>query len=188
MQSKLFTPRFFFISLMIILAAFSRIIPHPFNFTSLSAICIFGSAYFTKKWQAFVIPFAATFLSDLFINNVIYHQYYPTFTWFYEGIFSLYASYLLIAMVSLLIFNRKVNTTRIVGASLSATVIFFLVSNFGCFVNAPEYPQNFSGLMACYAAGIPFIKNSLLGDLFYSGVLFGAYYFATRKLPSLVKA
>src|SRR4051812_5110350 len=105
MKSKTFTPRFLFITLIIIVAAFSRIIPHPLNFSCLSAICIFGSAHFTKKWQAILIPLLATWLSDLFINNVIYHQYYPKFTWFYEGIFSLYASYLLITLVSILIFR-----------------------------------------------------------------------------------
>ncbi len=69
--------------ILILLAAFSRVIPHMANFSPLGAIGLFGAAYFTRRWQAFLIPIAATWLSDLFINNVIYAQYYPSFTWFY---------------------------------------------------------------------------------------------------------
>ena len=29
--------------------------------------------------------------------------------------------------------------------------------------------------MSCYVAAIPFARNTLLGDLFYSGLLFGIY-------------
>ncbi len=63
--------------LMIMLAAFSRIIPHMPNFSPLGAIGLFGAAYFAQRCQAFMIPITATRLSDLFINNVIYAKYYP---------------------------------------------------------------------------------------------------------------
>lgn len=65
MYSKL-NIRFSVILLMILFAAFSRIIPHMPNFSPLGAIGLFGAACFSKKWQAFVIPIAATWLSDLF--------------------------------------------------------------------------------------------------------------------------
>jgi hypothetical protein len=177
-----------FISVAILLAAFSRMIPHPFNFSPLGAIGVFGAAYFTKKWQAFLIPITATFLSDLFINNVIYGQYNPSFVWFYEGFYWQYGSYLVITLAALLIFNNKVTAPRFLIGALSSTAIFFLITNAGCFVGNPAYPQNFSGLISCYAAGVPFLKGTLLGDLFYSGVLFGSFYLAQRRIPVLVKA
>ena len=186
MTKKIFTPRFIFLASVILLVAFSRMLPHPLNFSPLGAIGLFGAAYFTKKWQAFLIPIAATWLSDLFINNVLYAQYYPTFTWFYEGFYWQYGSYLLITLAGLLIF-KKVNTPRIIIGALSSTVIFFLVSNMGCWVGNPMYPQNMGGLMSCYAAGIPFVKATFLGDLFYSGVLFGTFYFAQSRIQSLIK-
>jgi hypothetical protein len=80
-------PRFSVLTALILLCAFSRIFPHMPNFSPLGAICLFGAAYFTKKWQAFFIPITATWLSDLFINNVIYAEYYPKFTWFYQGFY-----------------------------------------------------------------------------------------------------
>ena len=186
-MKNIFTPRFAFITAIIILAAFSRMIPHMQNFSPLGAIGLFGAAHFSKKWQAFLIPIAATWLSDLFINNVIYGQYNPGFVWFYEGFYWQYGSYLLITLAAIFIFN-KVNTTKIIIGALSSTAIFFLISNAGCMVGNPAYPQNFGGLMSCYAAGIPFLKGTLLGDLFYSGVLFGSFYFAQRRIPLLVKS
>lgn len=169
------------LTLIILLTAFSRIIPHMPNFSPLGAIGLFGAAHFSKKWQAFLIPIAATWLSDLFINNVIYAQYYPTFTWFYEGFIWQYGSYLLITLVGLFLL-KKVSPQRIITGALCSTTIFFLISNFGCWSG---YSQNFEGLMQCYASGIPFLKGTLLGDLFYSGVLFGSFALAQKRFPVL---
>lgn len=184
MEMKQVNLRFSVLAVIIVLAAFSRLIPHMPNFSPLGAIGLFGAAYFTKKWQAFLIPIAATWISDLFINNVIYAQYYPSFTWFYEGFYWQYGSYALITFAGLLIF-KKINTPRILAGALTATALFFLITNFGCFPGTPSYPQNFGGLMACYAAGIPFLKGTLLGDLFYSGVLFGSYALLQQRYPIL---
>jgi len=176
--------RFSVLTVFIVLAAFSRMIPHPSNFSPLGAIALFGAAHFTKKWHVFLIPIAATWLSDLFINNVIYSAYYPTFTWFYEGFYWQYLSYLLIALLAIPLF-KKVSKERILFGALGSSLVFFLISNVGCFVGNSFYPQNFGGLVSCYAAGVPFIKGTLLGDLFYSLVLFGGFAFAQYKLPVL---
>lgn len=173
--------KFSILSGLILLAAFSRIIPHMPNFSPLGAIGLFGAAYFSKKWQAFIVPIAATWLSDLFINNVIYAQYYPSFTWFYEGFYWQYGAYLLIVLFGLVLYKKVSLSLTLVGA-LGSSLIFFLVSNFGCW---PAYPQTFDGLMACYAAGIPFLKGTLLGDLFYTGVLFGSYEICKLYVPML---
>jgi hypothetical protein len=176
--------RFSLVVIMILLAAFSRIIPHMPNFSPLGAIGLFGAAHFQKKWQAFLIPIAATWLSDLFINNVMYRQYYPVFTWFYEGFYWMYGTYLLIVLAGIFIL-RKVTTARVIAASLTSTTIFFLVTNFICWPGDSGYTQDFKGLMTCYAAGLPFLKGTFLGDLFYSGILFGSFALAQKQYPVL---
>jgi hypothetical protein len=50
------------------------------------------------------------------------------------------------------------------------------------------YPHNLSGIMSSYAAGLPFLKNQILGDLFYSGVLFGGFTLLQRKFVALKMA
>jgi hypothetical protein len=169
---------------IILLAAFSRLIPHMPNFSPLGAIGLFGVAHFAKKWQAFFIPIAATWLSDLFINNVVYAQYYPEFTWFYSGFYWQYGSYLLITLAGLFIL-RKVKTTTVLVGALSSSAIFFLVSNFGVWAGGSMYAKDFNGLLTCYVAGIPFLKGTLLGDLFYSGVLFGMFALLQQRFPVL---
>ena len=183
-MQKAINIRFGLLCVIILLAAFSRIIPHMPNFSPLGVIGLFGAAHFTKKWQAFLIPIAATWLSDLFINNVIYAKYYPEFTWLYQDFYWQYGSYLLIALAGIFIFN-KINPQKVIAGALTSTSIFFLVSNFGCWIGSTIYPQNFGGLMTCYAAGIPFLKGTILGDLFYSGVLFGSFALAQRQFPVL---
>ena len=98
--------------MLLLLAVASRLIPHPANFAPMGAMALFGSAYFSRKYLAILLPIIATWLSDLFINNVIYAQYYPNFTWFYDGFYWQYGTYVLIGLLGLLIFN-KVNLKRV---------------------------------------------------------------------------
>ncbi len=176
--------RFFVLSALIFAAAFSRVIPHMPNFSPLGAIALFGAGYFARRWQAFVIPLTATWLSDLFINNVIYAKYYPDFTWFYQGFYWQYSSYSLISLVGILIFT-KVTPLRILASALSSTTIFFLITNFSAWPGEPSYTQDLQGLIDCYVAGLPYLKGTLLGDLFYATLLFSGFTILQRKYPSL---
>ena len=174
--------RFGILTGIILLAAASRLLPMH-NFSPLGAIAIFGAAHFNKKWQAILIPLAATWLSDLFINNVIYARFFPTFTWFYQGFYWQYAAYLLIAIAGFFIM-KKVNTKTVLIGALASSIIFFLVSNFGVWVGS-AYPQNFAGLMLCYTAGLPFVSGTLMGDLFYSAAMFGGFAYIQKQMPAL---
>lgn len=158
---------------LVFIASLSRIIPHPYNFTPLSAIALFGAAHFKKGWQVVVIPILATWLSDLFINNVIYDSL--DFVWFYQGFYWQYGAYVLVALLGRSTL-QKVTVSRVLFGSLGAAIIFFLLSNFGVWVGSPMYPQTFSGLITCYAAGIPFFGGTLFGNLFYSVALFGVFH------------
>jgi hypothetical protein len=170
--------------LLVFGCAFSRLIPHMHNFSPLGAMALFGAAYFAQKWQGILIPLLATWVSDLLINNVIYARYYPEFTWFYSGFYWQYGSYILISVAGFFIL-RKVTSTTVLAGALSATTLFFLISNFGCWVANPMYNQSFYGLLSCYAAGLPFLKGTLLGDLIYSGVLFGSFALMQSRIPAL---
>lgn len=174
------------LSLLIILAAATRLLPHPPNFTSIGAMGLFGAAYFSRRFLAFLVPLAAMWLSDLLLNNVLYARIFPEY---YQGFTVLgnawvYASFFLIVIVGMVLL-RKVRLTTLLGASLSASVLFFLVTNFGSWLGSPAYPQTIPGLLTAYAVGIPFFWNTLLGDLLYVGVLFGAFEWAKNRYPSL---
>ena len=165
-----------FLTLIILVAAFSRMMPHPYNFSPLAAIGLFGAAHFEKKWLAVLIPLMATWLSDVFINNIIYAQYFDGFTLFYSGFAWQYSAYILIAIFGVAIYSKKVNIINVLGGALGASLIFFLLSNFGVFISNPIYTKDLTGLIACYTAALPFAQGTLMGNLVYSSVLFGAYY------------
>ncbi len=176
--------RFIILSGLIIIAAVSRLIPHPANFAPIGAMSLFGAAYFADKKFSFILPLFAMFLSDLLINNILYAEYFGGFTLFTSNFWWTYGAIALIVVAGIFLL-KKVTLSRVLAGSLSASLIFFLVSNFGVWMVDVKYPPTFQGLLLCYEMGIPFFKNTILGDLVYCGVLFGGFEFAKSKLPAL---
>jgi hypothetical protein len=171
---------------LVFLAALTRLLPHPDNFTPISAMALFGAAYFSRQVLTLAVPFIALFVSDLILNNIFYRQYYPQFTlitsWW------IYAAFGLVMLAGWLLLRKKVAPVRVVTASLVASAIFFLVTNFSVWLESAMYPKTVAGLMACYTAGLPFLKNTAFGDLFFSAVMFGTYEWMTRKEVRAQKA
>jgi hypothetical protein len=185
MQQNKINLRFITILGFIVLAAASRFLPFH-NFTALGAISLFGAAHFAKKWVAVFITLITAWVTDLFVNNVLYAKFFPTFTWFYDGFYWQYGSYILIAIAAFYLF-KQVNVKTVLTGALMSTAIFFLVSNFGVWASSNNiiYPKTFSGLITCYTAAIPFLQGTLLSDLLYSVILFGGFALAQKRLPIL---
>jgi hypothetical protein len=176
--------RFGVIATIILLAALSRLIPHPHNFSPIGGMALFGAAYFTKRQWAFIVPLVSMWISDLALNNIVYRAYFDHFVWFYSGSLFTYCAFALIVLLGIFAL-KKVHIYNLALSALGASVIFFIVSNFGVWFSGIMYPKDLSGLVACYVAGIPFFQNTVLGDLFYSTVLFGAFELSLRKVPRL---
>ncbi len=169
---------------MILLAALSRVIPHPPNFSPIEAVALFGGAYFAKRAWAIAVPLIAMAVSDLvlaLVNGGIYLDYFLN-----AHFVSIYAC---IALCTLLGFGLRgrVNGARVLGYSLAGSVLFFLLTNFAVWATANPTlaPACGSSLGACYAAGLPFFQWTLLGTLFYSAVLFGSFALLRMRLPQL---
>lgn len=174
------------IILMIMAAAISRFIPHPPNFTPIGAMSLFGAAYFGRRYLALLIPFIALWVSDLVINNVLYARMFPEtytgFSWF--GMWSVYLAFAVIVFLGWVVL-KKVSPLRLLGASFSASVLFFLITNFHFWLMTATYPKTVAGLAMAYTAGLPFFWNTLAGDLFFTAVLFGSFAFFQRQFPVL---
>lgn len=168
-------------SILVLFAVLSRIIPHYPNFTALGAVALFGAAQLKDKWQAILVPLLALYLSDLFINNIIYADYYSNFVWKISPF--VYVAFLGIMGIGWWLRGR-INTTSVVSASLSASIIFFLLTNAASWQVSPLYTKDLTGFIAAIVAGIPFFWSTVAGDLFYCGVLFGAYAWFTQRYPA----
>ena len=117
--------------LMILAAALSRLIPHPYNFSPICAMALFGSAYLNNRYYCYIIPIASMWISDLLLNNIIYAAYFDHFIWFYDGAIVTYAAFLLISLLGRSILHNKIALLRLFCTSILSSVIFFLISNFG---------------------------------------------------------
>ena len=181
-MSKYNIPYVVIISLILV-ASFSRIIPHIPNFTPIGAIALFGGAYLKNKYHAFLIPIASLWLSDLVLNNFIY-SYYSDFTWFYPGFIWQYASFILIIIIGYL-FLKKLNFKNVFVTTIGSSLLFFIVTNLGVWMSGTMYTLDLNGLIACYVMALPFYKGTLLGFVTYSAFLFGALEFSKNKFQTL---
>lgn len=166
-------PRFLVLAGMIFIAALSRLIPHPPNFTAVAAMALFGGAYFNSRYAAYIIPLTALFLTDLILG-------------FHSTMWAVYLSFAAVVVIGMSLRNKK-KPVNIFLASVSASVLFFVVTNFAVWATGIMYPLTGEGLTLCYTAAIPFFHYNLLGDLFFAGVLFGTFELAKVKFPQLAK-
>ena len=167
--------------LLIIVAALYRIIPgRPFGFAPQWAMAIYAGAVIKDKKWAFIMPVLSMFVSDL-LYQVLYIGGISDMPGFYEGQWQNYILFTLLVFVGLAV--KKLNVFQIAAASLAAPTLYFLVSNFLVWASngatrGLNRPKDFSGLMLCYADGIPFYRMSILATLVFSAILFGSFIFA----------
>ncbi len=167
---------------MIVVAALSRVLPHPPNFSPVEAIGLFGGACFARRSWALAVPLLAMFASDLVLGAINGGVY-----WSYMTGLSFWSVYLCIAACTALGFGLrgKANGGNVLGYSLIGSVLFFLVTNFFTWYGGTLYPQTGAGLIAAYIAGIPFFQWTVLGTLFYAATLFGGFALLRRQVPAL---
>lgn len=174
---------FLLIAGIIVVAVVSRMLPHPANFTPLAAIALFGGAYFKDRKWAFFVPILALLFSD-FLLEVLYRTGYRAYPGFHASMIFVYGSMgLVVAMGGLI--ARRINVFTVLAGATAASLVFFLVTNFGAWLSLPEYAKTIPGLVQAYIAGIPFYKWTLLGDLCYTALIFGVFESILAANPSL---
>jgi hypothetical protein len=150
---------------MILLAALSRLLPHPWNFSPLEAMALFAGAHIAQRWLGVLVPLIALLISDLFLG-------------FYEGIWVTYLCFALIALAGTWL--RGAGAAKIAAFGLASATGFFIVSNFAVWAGSAMYPHTAAGLLSCYVSAIPFFHNQLAGVAFYGLLLFGGYALLQR--------
>lgn len=179
-------------SVLILLAAGMRVLnaeTHFYHLAPVAAIALFSGSVIRRKGIALLLPLVATLLADL------YFQFFTEISGFYG--LSQILTYGSLALIVLLGSQLKKRTPlRIAGFTIAGSVVFFLLSNFGVWLDqlliAPGlrmYPMSFAGLGQCYLMALPFYTpmgttmfvNSFAGDLLFSGLLFGTYALAKAK-------
>lgn len=173
---------------VIILAVFSRLFITIPNFSAIGSLALFCGAIASKNRFSILIPFVALLAGDLILASTgkLYTDYFT------DGYFMyVYVAFGIIWLIGKTIKNR-IKISNIVLASVLASVSFFIITNFGSWLQLP-YSKTLEGLGQSYIAGLVFYKNDLMsnfflnqiiGDLFFSLVFFGSYFLITRQNPS----
>jgi hypothetical protein len=168
---------------LIVFAVLTRLLPHPPNFAPITAAAVFGGVNFLSRRTAILVPLVALLLSDL--AREILYRYGLAEQWgLYRGMWTVYGTTALIALSARLASGTRSPVT-IAGVTLAGSCLFFLLTNFAVWAGGRLYPPTAEGLAACYAAAVPFFRNSLAGDCFYAAVLFGAWALAEARFPAL---
>lgn len=168
------------VAILIVLAGMLRLIDHPMNFTPVVGIIIFGAAILKNKALRFILPISVILFSDILIELSSGYGFHSGSVWVYLSFAAIFG----LSVVLLKKFSvPKLAITTLLGSSL-----FFLITNFAFLYPVSPipnpalgtYPHNITGIIASYQAGIPFFRNMLAGDLFFTASIFGIYFLAKK--------
>ena len=179
-MKAIFNVKLLLVLVLVVLAVVSRWTPHTFNFTPVLAIALFSGMYISNKFLAFITPALILIISDAILG-------------FYSGalMFSVYGSYALIVGLGILS-QGPFKPLKLLGTSVSAAVIFFLVTNFavwflsGSIEGGLVYEKSLVGLWECYVAALPFFRSTLISTVIMSFALVGMYEFATCSILNVL--
>jgi hypothetical protein len=161
-------------ALLVFFAATLKVVTFPLSFNPIIAIAFFSGAVIKDRKFSFAMPLLAMFVSDVMMEVL---NIAPGF----YGLGQI-GNYLSLLMVTILGFAMKKPSALSIGSfSVMSSLLFFVLSNTNCFLfdNSGFYGSGMQGWLNCLAAGVPFVKNGLFTDLFFSTVLFTSYYLVT---------
>ena len=142
-QNKKNLQSFFFIFFFLTI---SRLIPHEPNFTPILSLSILGFLFSTILWVKVLIVLGSMFFSDLIIGT---HDF---------------ILYVYFSLIILIIFSNSKNYIYMI---FFGPLIFFIITNFGVWLNSSYYTKNINGLIESFYMAIPFFKNTILSTFFY---------------------
>ncbi len=158
---------------IVLLAVVARIIPHPPNFVPIGGLALFSGANFSGK-KTYLIPLSAMFISDLFLG-------------LHSTMIFVYLSFLLIILIGKTL-RERFNPGKLLLVSLSSSILFFIITNFGVWLTMNFYSKDFTGLLNCFQMAIPFFRNTIFGDLIYSFSFFYGYYLVLNYSKKIMTA
>jgi hypothetical protein len=177
MKNAVKNDRYVLAMVWIVLGTLARLVPHPPNMTPTTAMALFGGTQLSRG-KAFAFTLSSLVVSDILLSLIYGHAAF--------GLWSLftYSGFAAIIFAGSLL-RAAPGFARTLGFVLASSLGFWLWTNFGIWATGDHgmYPRTLEGLVACYANALPFLGNSLAGDLVWSGALFLSFAGARRLAP-----
>ncbi len=164
-----------FAYLLLLIAVLTRVLPHAgwMNFTAVGgALLYFGAR---RPWREMIAPVAALMATDYCLTVYAYHY---SFRW--EAYVTTWAWYAAAIALGWILLHARASALRVGAGVVLGPTSFFVVSNYAVWAGSEMYPHTLSGLVACYAAGIPFYRNDLISTAIVLGAVFGVPVLARR--------
>ena len=143
---------------IILLLSFSRIIPHPPNFTPIISFAIMAPFLFGSMTISLTSVILSMILADLVIG-------------IHPGMIQIY---LIICLISI-VFNRyksSFNKINLLFFSLFGSTIFFILSNLSVWIFTNMYTKDIQGIINCYYMALPFFANTVLSTMIFCYLIF----------------
>lgn len=156
--------------------------PALFNIAPVTALAFCGAVYGRdRRW--WLVPLAALLLSDLWLNH--YHATRFGYTWTPGEMLLRAASVAAALGIGRLVARRRMAATLLAG-TLGSSLVFYLATNTVAWAGDAFYPGSLGGWWQAMTVGHPeyaptlwFFRNTLLGDLFFTGLFIAAMRGAT---------
>lgn len=149
----------------------------PWGFAAFGAVALFAAARGGRLGLAagLALALGAKLVYDLM--NYSRHGYDAD----YLPIWNLYLCFAAYGVLGWALLRRTENPLRIGGVTLLASLLFFLVTNFGSWLGQSlPYDRGPAGLLESYWMALPFWRGTLVSDLVFSGALFGLHAALSR--------
>ena len=141
----------------------ARLLPHAPDFTPVAATALFAASVVRVRALSILVPLIGLLLVDTLLG-------------FYDlRVMAVVYGTLVLPACAAWAPRRLRRPGMIVPVLLSSSLTFFLVTNAAVWAFTPMYAPNWTGLIECYVAALPFLQNMIAGDLFWGLVLFGSY-------------
>lgn len=153
--------------ILTILAILSRLLPHPANFTAVGASSLFAGGKLPRPYN-YLLPLVIMVFTDLIIG-------------LHGTMLYVYASFVAIVFMGERFLQNQPSTSRLVVVAMSGSALFFLVTNFGVWMQSAMYPPTAAGLLESYVMGLPFWRNMMIADVLFTITFFKLYQYAENK-------
>lgn len=143
---------------LLVLAVASRWFSHLWNFTLIGGVAYFAGSYFKNKTYSVALVLSSLLISDWFIG-------------FHNQMLVVYGAFLLYVYFGTFV-AVKSSQLKIFGISISASFMFYVITNFSVWYEGILYPVTINGLFDCYVNAVPFYRNQVLADFLTTVLLF----------------
>ena len=171
------------ISAIVLLLSLSRLAITIPNLETIGAAALFGGALLSSKYLRFIIPLVALFIGDLILSAILPvnagYVFGPTF-------FATYAAFALTVVIGRKLIGSQPKMKNVLVGSVASSLLFFVITNFASWADPAfsMYTKDLSGLMTCYAMGIPFYKMTFVSNVLVSVAIFGLYGVYQKQFAS----